>query len=1021
IRVISARNIRGVKGEHVNSFVRVQFADFDYKDSQVVIDNPHPEYSFLIEQKFHIDESFIDTIGNKKLVVTVIESLPKEKTAILGVTEMSFMGKLLNFISRDPSVETVSPEPPPLSVSETLSVSYANPKLLPVPKSPEEDISPRIEVEITFDDHLIRPDIQDTSNCICLKIEDMLPVPDEWNVKEGSEKDLNSSDLTNLLCNTRGLKDIFQYSLNFVVPAESSPERLINVGGGTLTVSDASSTAEANAIQPQPIYIPKPKNSASSLGHNGATLSELPPAEKVEKTGADPSNINTKKVLWHTSHYIWLPPTAVVRLREWALAKRPIEIEFVRELQPKFAHLTDPYVNKYRGKVVVDSSALIYAASYAGIKLTINVYTLGGNIYKSLGTSIYLELLLEKPLLNKKKLQPITKSVSDFIPRRIIPSHMLYQRRSVKANQEYREQIQDIVRILVQEYQREFAKDGEFAAAVTADDTQQVIRHFSQFQRRRKFMFHLNRSGVYFSFKERLKAAVVEVVREQFQKKSPFSTKAELQCFLSEIYVYLNDQMHISTAQMFKNRVALAEDPTISRTADFNSLKSFADREETERNLHVAALYHQERVSKYEESMQAWFDYGCFCVRTGLPSKGEECFKEILQRNQKHIPSLLGYGSLCCVNERYEEARVFFNRVTEIQPKYVLGLTAMGLFYDIIGEELESEKYLADAEKLHSESSSSNDISIFMLSAEFLVQCHAGQLVERALSQEMLKNGPQVRPYLLLSQLEVQRSNFKVAEKHVQDAIDVKQDSPDAWAALVISLPKPPHNLALIYLRLGHLYLRKAGFVPSDSIRCLLGEISESQDALGFKTQDTHSANLAKAIYIKSCELEPTSNGWLGVGKACLALSEYAEAEDSLAVRIPGLPLITTTKACSTNVLNNRDSEVWAYITILCLQTNREFEANQAVAQALRIGIRNAEILKLLGVAFLRAQKNGAASECFRMCLELDPSDEQTQRLFEQALDPPIKSDLLALEREDLEESASDECSDSNDVQEPVF
>lgn len=32
IKILSARNIRGAKGEKVNSFVRVQFADFDYKD-----------------------------------------------------------------------------------------------------------------------------------------------------------------------------------------------------------------------------------------------------------------------------------------------------------------------------------------------------------------------------------------------------------------------------------------------------------------------------------------------------------------------------------------------------------------------------------------------------------------------------------------------------------------------------------------------------------------------------------------------------------------------------------------------------------------------------------------------------------------------------------------------------------------------------------------------------------------------------------------------------------------------------
>lgn len=32
IKVKGASNVRGSKGEHVNSFVRVQFADFDYRE-----------------------------------------------------------------------------------------------------------------------------------------------------------------------------------------------------------------------------------------------------------------------------------------------------------------------------------------------------------------------------------------------------------------------------------------------------------------------------------------------------------------------------------------------------------------------------------------------------------------------------------------------------------------------------------------------------------------------------------------------------------------------------------------------------------------------------------------------------------------------------------------------------------------------------------------------------------------------------------------------------------------------------
>lgn len=56
VRVFNAVNIRGSKGEHVNSFVRAQFADFDYKDSVVVNDNANPEFNLSYEQSFNIDE-----------------------------------------------------------------------------------------------------------------------------------------------------------------------------------------------------------------------------------------------------------------------------------------------------------------------------------------------------------------------------------------------------------------------------------------------------------------------------------------------------------------------------------------------------------------------------------------------------------------------------------------------------------------------------------------------------------------------------------------------------------------------------------------------------------------------------------------------------------------------------------------------------------------------------------------------------------------------------------------------------
>jgi hypothetical protein len=63
-------------------------------------------------------------------------------------------------------------------------------------------------------------------------------------------------------------------------------------------------------------------------------------------------------------------------------------------------------------------------------------------------------------------------------------------------------------------------------------------------KRKKKFLYMLNKNGAYFSFKEQLKASVVDIVRERFLHKSPFTDKEELQVFLNDVYVLLTEQMH---------------------------------------------------------------------------------------------------------------------------------------------------------------------------------------------------------------------------------------------------------------------------------------------------------------------------------------------------------------------------------------------------------------------------------------------------------------------------------------------
>jgi hypothetical protein len=54
-------------------------------------------------------------------------------------------------------------------------------------------------------------------------------------------------------------------------------------------------------------------------------------------------------------------------------------------------------------------------------------------------------------------------------------------------------------------------------------------------------------------------------------------------------------------------------------------------------------------------------------------------------------------------------------------------------------------------------------------------------------------------------------------------------------------------------------------------------------------------------------------------------------------------------------VLINRDGDVWAHIALVCITVNRPAEADQAISQALREGIRDAQLL--MYISFLTTDR----------------------------------------------------------------
>lgn len=120
-----------------------------------------------------------------------------------------------------------------------------------------------------------------------------------------------------------------------------------------------------------------------------------------------------------------------------------------------------------------------------------------------------------------------------------------------------------------------------------------LIENLLSFFRRKKLLYELNSTGKYFAFKEQLKNSVIKIVREKFLRTSVLNDPDELQQFLSELYVFLIDELHKS----LNNSLTVEDVPVIETNLNDNQqLKHFAVEAEMNRNYDLAAYYYQEVI-----------------------------------------------------------------------------------------------------------------------------------------------------------------------------------------------------------------------------------------------------------------------------------------------------------------------------------------------------------------------------------------------------------------------------------------
>ncbi|NXG70057.1 CFA70 protein, partial [Baryphthengus martii] len=317
---------------------------------------------------------------------------------------------------------------------------------------------------------------------------------------------------------------------------------------------------------------------------------------------------------------------------------------------------------------------------------TLREQCLSSQQYVEAGTFLVMEIKLDKALVPTRSREELTRRVKEMIPPR--PPLPLRTAGAKKAVEDYHKSVTSIAVAILSEYHELFGKRLP---------EQGAIDHQTLEEQKRQLNFELNCSGKYFAFKEQLKYAVVKIVREKYLKTTAFETQEELQAFLSELYVYLVDQMHIALNQLLSEEAA--PPAPVSRTTE-EQLWLFAHEAEVNKDYKLASLYHQQRIAQDQRNIQYWLDYGAFCLLIEETTKAQECFQQALSLDPHHIQSLLLCGIVAVALQHYEEAEVFFEDACCVEPSSVVGWTLSGLFHELQNNNIQAEMAFREAKKL---------------------------------------------------------------------------------------------------------------------------------------------------------------------------------------------------------------------------------------------------------------------------------------------------------------------------------
>jgi tetratricopeptide (TPR) repeat protein len=740
----------------------------------------------------------------------------------------------------------------------------------------------------------------------------------------------------------------------------------------TWCVGEGGDAAAANSTFTHKLTFSLPSSSGQEIGHEVTSFTLVPSKPAAE--GDDPSSaVGEFLSAGDFSASTFLDLSASQNLIAAIKARKPIPFEISRSLKSGAAW---PYTRRYKGVANISLAPLLVPGTFSAVlqgrvkpaedalgALTAEETALitaatdpkskkapdfkpeaeadseAPHSYDAASTQLRVSISLINPLVPKppEPPKPLPR-VQDLIEVRTL--------NKIKPPEAPSEAFSAAVRTIVDEIAMEFGR-------MFLLDSAEPLNADGHKERRQQLAFHLNTSGQYFQFKERLKEASLRIIRENFTKDKD-QTPEQVKELVTSVYTTLMKLLNKTLNDKFAPGKQAPPDPaaTAQRIKD---CRAWAEEAEMVGNYSKALQMCAQCVVLDGDSCELWYAYGTLCMRRNDLAKAEECFRAALAICPTDLNTLIAYGSLLMIREKPPQAKVFFVAAVEGNPASFLAWAALGLFYEMEGNDSERRKCTKKVLQMESETGAVKR-SMYIRAADYLVTIKATQMVERALAEEMNHNGTSVDLLLLLARTYLEVLDIPRARGYLEDVL-ANHDKKNGPALCMM----------------GHTYFidKRVREAISSYEKCLALRHAhvEAKELyqLGCLYLQTQKFYEAADIFSRGCTFKSSAEMWLGLGKALFLRNELAQAETALA---------------EANVIDSHNPEVWAWLALTALRSNNIKEAQAAFTEAIKNNLELPVLYRDIGRGFLKAGQVSVAEQSIKRAIAMLPEDALCQKLL---------------------------------------